>query len=198
MNINKNHLEIGVIFVFMAVLVFVPKGDLTSVERTEVEALESDFIVQVAQNQSLPKTLRIPKLNIETSFGSTLGLTDSGEVAVPDNFSNVGLYEYGPRPGELGPAVVLGHVDSYEGPAVFYSIGQLDLDDKIEIETEDGTKLTFIVTDSVKYLQDDFPTELVYGDLDHAGLRLVTCSGTYNRDKNRYTHNRVIYARLEG
>lgn len=143
-----------------------------------------------------PTTLRIPKLNINTSFVPPLGLLENGEVAVPDSYTEVGWYKYSPTPGALGPAVVLGHVDSYAGPAVFFSLGQLAPGDDIYIDREDGTTAHFKVESLERPTQAAFPTERVYGNIDHAGLRLITCSGTYVRGTARYTHNLIVYARL--
>ncbi len=144
--------------------------------------------------ESLPVRLRIPTINIDAQFTDPLGLAESGEVEVPKRYEEVGWYKYGPTPGELGPAVVLGHVDSVTGPAVFYSLGQLTLGDEIEIERADGSTAVFEVTALERYSQDNFPTQLVYGDIDHAGLRLVTCTGTFDRGVQRYSHNLVVYA----
>ena len=98
--------------------------------------------------------------------------------------------------GELGPAVVLGHVDSKEGPEVFYYLRELEVGDLIFIDREDGTTATFAVSRLEQHPQNGFPTEEVYGNIDHAGLRLITCSGVYNRGAARYTHNPIVFAEL--
>lgn len=151
-----------------------------------------EFALEAAE----PTEIHIPKLSISAPFSAPLGLLDSGEIEVPEGYEEVAYYKYGPTPGEIGPAVVLGHVDSVDGPAVFYSLGQLQKGDPIEIYREDGTVATFIVTALERHSQDEFPTEKVYGSLDYAGLRLITCSGTYDKDELRYSHNLIIYARL--
>ncbi len=147
--------------------------------------------------ESLPVQLRIPAIDLDASFTDPLGLSENGEVEVPKGYEEVGWYKHGPTPGELGPAVVLGHVDSVAGPAVFYSLGQLSLGDEIEIVREDGSIAVFEVTALERYAQENFPTQLVYGDIDHAGLRLVTCTGTFDRGVQRYSHNLVVYAALK-
>lgn len=145
---------------------------------------------------SSPISLRIPSLNIDTPFSGSLGLNSAGEVEVPEGYEEVGWYKYGPTPGQLGPAVVLGHVDSYTGPAIFFYLGQLNPGDDVFIDREDGTTAHFEVTLLERYKQDDFPTSKIYGNIDHAGLRLITCSGTYIKGTQRYTHNLVVFARL--
>ena len=146
-------------------------------------------------SESKPLLLRIPALNINAPI-IELGLQDNKEIEIPEGYEEVGWYRHGPTPGELGPAVVVGHVDSYEGAAVFYSLGQLKPGDLIEIDREDGTTALFEVKILERYPQDDFPTEKVYGNIDHAGLRLITCSGSYDREAERYNRNLVVYASL--
>lgn len=143
-----------------------------------------------------PVHLRIPKIDLDTTFEKALGINQDRTVQVPDSFDQVGWYKYGPTPGELGPAVVLGHVDSYQGPAVFWSLGQLEEGDEIYIDRVDGTVATFTVEYLERHEQADFPTSKVYGNLDYAGLRLITCSGVYDHGSQRYSHNLIVFARL--
>lgn len=146
--------------------------------------------------RSLPVRLRIPEIGIDAAFGTPLGLGENGEVAVPKNFEQVGWYRYGPTPGELGPSVIFGHVDSFEGPAVFYPLGQLEEGDVVFIDREDGTTATFRVTGMERSAQENFPADRVYGNISHAGLRLITCTGRYDRSEARYSHNLIVYAEL--
>jgi sortase (surface protein transpeptidase) len=147
--------------------------------------------------RSAPVQLRIPKLNIDTTFEAPLGLNDDKTIEVPDSYTQVGWYKYGATPGEVGTATILGHVDSYEGPAVFFPLGQLKEGDEIEITRADGTVAVFVVEKSERYSQDDFPTEKVYGHTDYPSLRLITCTGVYSHGSQRYSHNLVVYAKLK-
>lgn len=165
-------------------------------EASEI-TIEATTTETIALERSLPVHLSIPVSGVDTTFVEPLGVDASQEVQVPDNYEEVGWYKYGPTPGELGPAVILGHVDSYLGPAVFYSLGTLKEGDEIYVDREDGTTATFVVTHSERVPQSDFPTERVYGPIDFAGLRLVTCTGTYNRGIQRYSHNLIVYATLK-
>ncbi len=142
-----------------------------------------------------PVRLRIPDLYIDTNF-VPLGLQDNGEIEVPEGYEEVGWYTYGATPGELGPAVVLGHVDSYKGPGVFLALGQLQPGDYVHVDRDDGTTATFRVTQLERYDRDAFPSEKVYGAIDHAGLRLVTCSGTFDKQSQEYDRVLVVYAVL--
>lgn len=146
---------------------------------------------------SSPVALRIPKINLTTGFELPLGVMPDGSVAVPQGYEQVGWYKYGPTPGEMGPAVILGHVDSYQGPAIFYNLRELTIGDEIYVDREDGSTATFIVTKIEQHPQSNFPTDAVYGNIDHAGLRLVTCAGTYNKGIARYSHNLIVYGRLK-
>jgi sortase (surface protein transpeptidase) len=144
-----------------------------------------------------PVLLRIPDVGIEATFERPLGIGADGAVEVPDSNDEVGWYKYGPTPGELGPAVILGHVDSYLGPAVFYPLGQLEVGDEIFVDRADGVTATFVVTKLSRHPQNQFPTVDVYGDIDYAGLRLITCSGVYSHNTLRYSHNLIVFAKLK-
>lgn len=147
--------------------------------------------------RSAPVHLRISAIGLDTSFVPPLGLNADKTVSVPDSYTEVGWYKNGATPGEIGASVILGHVDSYQGPAVFYSLGQLTKGDEIEVTREDGSVATFVVTDTERVAQDNFPTEKVYGAVNYAGLRLVTCTGIYNRGTLKYSHNLIVYAELK-
>ena len=146
--------------------------------------------------RSAPVGLSIPAIALEADFEGALGVNQDGTMEVPESYDDLGWYQYGPTPGELGPAVVVGHVDSFTGPAIFYRLGELTVGDEIHIDREDGTTATFRVTGLERFEQDNFPTALIYSDLDYPGLRLITCSGVYDRGTLRYTHNLVVFAAL--
>jgi sortase (surface protein transpeptidase) len=148
--------------------------------------------------QSNPRILTIEKLNLHVVFEEPVGLDEQGEIGVPKKYDTVSWYSGSPTPGEIGPSVVLGHVDSYLGPAVFFSLGRLIPGDRFSVERADGTTALFEVETLERYPQDTFATERVYGAIDYAGIRLITCSGVYNRSKQRYSHNLVVYGRLIG
>lgn len=146
--------------------------------------------------RSSPISLHIAKLNLTVDFEESLGLNADKTIQVPRTYDKVGWYKYGSTPGEIGPAVILGHVDSYKGPAVFFSLGQLASGDLVDITREDGSIATFKVTKLERYSQDEFPTELVYGPTSNPSLRLITCSGVYDHGTLKYSHNLVVYAEL--
>ena len=146
--------------------------------------------------RSAPVELSIPAIALQAAFEGSLGVNPDGTMEVPVSYDDLGWYQYGPTPGELGPAVVVGHVDSFAGPAVFYRLGELTPGDEIIIDRADGTTATFVVTGLERFAQDSFPTALIYSDLDYPGLRLITCSGVFDQGTLRYTHNLVVFAAL--
>lgn len=179
-----------------AALTFFSMPQVTVAPDPGITADTASTSVTVETITADPMKIRIPSVNIEADFEGPVGLNKDQTIGVPDSYEEVGWYMYGPKPGELGPAVVLGHVDSYQGPAVFYALGQTEVGDTVEIEREDGSVATFEITRLDRRSQSDFPTAEVYGDIDYAGLRLITCTGTYDHGTLRYSHNLIVYAKL--
>ena len=165
---------------------------------SEDDALKSTYSAPMVSSfaRSAPSRLEIPAINLDATFVSPLGLLPDQTVSVPDSYTQVGWYSGGATPGEIGPAVILGHVDSVDGPAIFYSLGQLNVGDEIKVTREDGTTAIFTVTKLQRYPQVNFPTLEVYGPTDSPTLRLVTCTGTFNKGVQKYSHNLVVYATL--
>ena len=199
---NRRYTRVATVVVFLAVLIgalvlfYHPKFFVKKAEAPQVTAQQTKAVEGATLARSLPTRIKIPRLKLDVPFSQPLGLSQNGEVDVPKDYASVGYYKNGPTPGELGPAVVLGHVDSYQGPAVFFSLGQLKEGDEINIERADGTVATFAVTEMERNEQSNFPTQKVYGNLNYAGLRLITCTGIYSHDQKRYSHNLIVYAKL--
>lgn len=160
-------------------------------EQTEEPVFVTEYL------RSKPDRIIIPKINVDTTFVEPLGLNDDQTIEIPDSYEEVGWYKNGASPGEIGSSVILGHVDSYEGPAVFFALGQLEKGDEVQIERSDGSIAVFEVTSLERVKQSEFPTQKVYGKTDHAGLRLVTCTGLYDKGSLRYSHNLIVYAALK-
>lgn len=147
---------------------------------------------------SEPTRISIPKLNIEANFEAPLGIAADKTIEVPKGYTTVGWYKYGPTPGEIGPAVVIGHIDSYQGPAIFHELKNLVPGDRIFIDRKDGNTAEFEVLKLEYNSQSNFPTKQVYGDIEYAGLRLITCTGMYDHGTLRYSHNLIVYGKLVG
>jgi sortase (surface protein transpeptidase) len=109
-----------------------------------------------------------------------------------------GWYRLGPAPGQLGPAVIVGHVNSKAGPAVFSRLSRLSKGDKVEVDRQDGTVAAFTVDRMERVSKHAFPTARVYGNLPTAGLRLITCGGAFDSKTGSYNDNIIIYASLSG
>ncbi len=172
-----------------------PVEEQITIDSGEVTTTPSD--TSYALPREFPVHIRIPKISVDAAFGEPLGLNADQSISVPKVFDTVGWYKLGAAPGEIGTAAILGHVDSYKGPAVFYSLGQLAPGDEIYITRADGSEATFVVEYYERYPQDEFPAEKVYTPTSYASLRLITCSGIYKKGEQRYTHNLVVYARLK-
>jgi hypothetical protein len=144
---------------------------------------------------SAPVSLEIPAIEVHSSL-LRLRLNPDGTVEVPPLDSpDAGWYENSPTPGERGPAVILGHVDSARtGPGVFFDLRAVLPGDGITVGRADGTSASFRVDRVAEYPKTAFPTAAVYGDIDHAGLRLITCGGAFDRSARSYEDNIVVYA----
>ena len=146
-----------------------------------------------------PVSLTIPAIGVSSPL-SSLGRNSDGTVEVPsleDPDAGAGWFRDSPEPGSVGPSVILGHVDSRQfGPGVFYDLGDLQPGDTVEIGRDDGTIAVFAV-DSVETVpKSDFPTLQVYGNIDHAGLRLITCGGSFDESARSYRDNIIAFASL--
>ncbi len=111
---------------------------------------------------------------------SQVGLTKDGTIEVPTSYDKAAWYRLGPTPGGLGPAVIIGHVDSYKGPGVFFNLGDIRPGQVIDITRADHSVAHFHVDAIDSYPKDLFPTEAVYGPVNYAGLRLITCGGAFD------------------
>ena len=143
-----------------------------------------------------PVGVRIPTIAVVAET-IPLGLRPDGSIEVPQDFAQTGWWADGPEPGEPGPAVILGHVDSVRGPAVFSRLGDLSIGDVVHVDREDGTSISYRVDRIEQHPKDDFPTEAVYGrGGDESVLRLVTCGGQFDRDARSYVDNVIVFASM--
>ncbi|WP_168221238.1 class F sortase [Actinomadura sp. WMMA1423] len=145
--------------------------------------------------RSLPVRVDVPSIGVRAPL-VRLGLEAGGAVRVPPagRPGEAGWFEGGPTPGERGAAVILGHVDSAKDAAVFYDLGRLRPGHRVEVSRADGRVAVFTVESVERVPKDRFPTGRVYGPLDHPGLRLVTCGGSFDRGRRSYTDNVIVYA----
>jgi hypothetical protein len=144
---------------------------------------------------SVPVRVQIPTIDVDSEL-MELGLQDDGTMEVPPGAFPAGWFSGAPTPGELGPAIIVGHIDWATGPGVFFRLAALAVGDEIRVSRTDGSVAVFRATEVATYPKDAFPTDLVYGDLDHAGLRLVSCGGEFDRSTGHYEDNVVVFAEL--
>jgi sortase (surface protein transpeptidase) len=141
--------------------------------------------------------LDIPSIGVHTSTFVDLGRAADGSIEVPTSFAAVGFYTPGPTPGQFGPAVIAGHVDSHQGPAVFYRLGALRAGARVSVGRQDGSTATFVVDKVASYPKARFPTTEVYGNTtSRAELRLITCGGSFDDRSGHYVDNVIAFAHL--
>ena len=140
-----------------------------------------------------PVSLTIPLIGVQTQL-ITLGLDAGGALQVPSSTSVAGWYTGSPRPGSVGSAIIVGHIDSLTGPGVFYRLAELRPGNDVYVKRADGTTAEFRVTSVQTYLKDHFPTQTVYGPTPDAELRLITCGGAFDAATGHYLSNIVVYA----
>ena len=140
-----------------------------------------------------PVRLRIPSLGVDTRV-EQVGLERDGTVAAPNGWQVAGWYAEGPRPGQDGPAVIVGHVDSKAGPAVFFRLPELRRSDAIYVDRADGSTVRFRVRQQWQVPKRNFPADLVYSPTLEASLRLVTCGGDFDSSSGHYVDNIVVSA----
>jgi hypothetical protein len=140
-----------------------------------------------------PVRVRIPSIGVRSSL-ERLGRAKDGTVEVPRDFDRAGWYTGGFRPGQPGPAVLLGHVDSKKAPAVFYDLRRLKPDAVVLVDRADGTTARFRVTGVEQYRKTRFPSDLVYFPTLEPSLRLVTCGGSFDATSGHYRDNVIVLA----
>ena len=139
--------------------------------------------------------LTIPAIGVRTPL-LRLGLEPDRSMEIPGDFDLAGWFAEGLAPGQPGPAVIAGHVDSRTGPAVFYRLRELRAGDHIEVTRADGTRLRFVVSGARSYPKAGFPTGAVFGPVGSPELRLITCAGDFDRARGSYRDNLVVFAHL--
>ncbi len=145
--------------------------------------------------KSLPFRLRIPSIGIDAKV-QHVGVNDKGNMANPNNFTDVAWYKYGPVPGASGSAVIAGHLDNGLGlPAVFKKLEEVQVGDDIFVEAEDGSTLRFVVTSARTYPYTEVPTAVVFNPSGSVRLNLITCAGTWLKDKKTYDERLVVFAK---
>lgn len=169
-----------------------PTSALTSGTARDAVGLSAKFL-----SRSRPVGIAIASIGVDAKTLVTLGKQADGSLQVPTDFGKAGWYTDGPAPGQFGPAVIVGHVDSANGPGIFYKLGALRPGATVNVRRADGSTARFSVDMVARYPKDRFPTNTVYGDTtQRAELRLITCGGGFDRKTGHYLDNVVAFAHL--
>jgi hypothetical protein len=148
--------------------------------------------------RSEPVSIDIPAIGVQSNL-LHLGLNPDGTIQVPPLYaqpSQAAWYKYSPTPGQIGSSVIEGHIDTYQGPSVFYRLGALRPSNQVDVTLADGTVAIFRVTGVRSYPKADWPWHVVFGSANYPALRLVTCGGAFDDSTREYLNNTVVFASL--
>jgi sortase (surface protein transpeptidase) len=161
-----------------------------------VDAVRGFRSVRNYQATPVPVRVEIPRIHVASAL-DRLGRARDGTVEVPSRWQVAGWYALGPRPGDPGSAVILGHVDSKRGPAVFFRLRELRQGDAVDVTRADGSSVRFVVQRTEQYPKDRFPTDDVYYPTLTPALRLVTCGGQFDASAGHYRSNLIVFATMQ-
>jgi hypothetical protein len=153
---------------------------------------------ELSVQRSLPVAIDIPAIGVKSKL-LHLGLNSDGTIKVPSLDATPGRaawYKYSATPGQLGVSVIEGHVDTREGPGVFFRLGGLRPGDRVDVQLANGTVAVFRVTGVRQYLKSKFPAKTIYAGTSYAALRLITCGGDFDSATGHYLSSTVVYAAL--
>jgi LPXTG-site transpeptidase (sortase) family protein len=156
----------------------------------------ADSIIKDDRTGIVPASLEIPAIDLKADV-EAVGLKKNGEMDVTESFESTGWYQKGYKPGEPGSAVIGGHVDSRNGPAIFYNLNKLTKGDELTVTSKDGEIRTFVVIDKKEYPWDDAPLKSIFGYSHSSTLNLITCTGDFDRSSRNYSKRLVVYTELK-
>ncbi|MGA9290372.1 MAG: class F sortase [Anaerobacillus sp.] len=165
--------------------------EVTASSRTESEESDEPIIEGI-----IPEQLSIPAINVDAEV-EHVGQLSNGQMDVPKEDRNVGWYQLGAKPGEVGNAVLAGHVDNKTGPSVFFDLGHLEPGDVVTVSNENGKSYDFEVQKVESYPRNEAPLEKVFGTSSHVGLNLITCTGSFDRIAGTHEERMVVYTKLQ-
>jgi LPXTG-site transpeptidase (sortase) family protein len=166
---------------------------LVQVTSGQSESPSGQPIVAAGQNHSLPARISIPRIKVD-ALVQYMGLTKANSMDVPKNIDDTGWYKYGTLPGNIGSAVIAGHIDGPKGqPAVFAELNKLQTGDHVSITDTNGAVVQFTVRTSKTYGPNEQPDE-VFHSTDGAHLNLITCSGEWDSKQHQFLERLVVFA----
>lgn len=142
-----------------------------------------------------PVRLEIPAIGVDAKVVDLA--IGPGDPEIPEEWDDTGWYTDTRKPGEIGPSVIAGHIDSKSGPAVFYRLDELVAGDEIIVHGDDGDNRTFVVQDSGQYPKENLPDEVFGFGGRRPELRVITCGGSFDRSVGHYEDNLVVYAAMD-
>jgi sortase (surface protein transpeptidase) len=154
-----------------------------------------DPAAPAARSDATPVRVTIPAIGVSSGL-EDLHRGAAGELDPPEDWDSAGWFSDGIVPGEVGPAVIAGHVDSPTSAAVFFRLDELVPGDEVHVAMSDGSTRTFTVDRSERAAKSAFPTSDVYGTAPTPQLRLITCDGTFDTATGHYTDNLIVFAEL--
>ena len=143
--------------------------------------------------QYAPITIQIPVIAASAPV-DPLGLNRDGTLQVPTDFGRAGYYTGRPPPGATGPAIIVAHVDSKSGPAVFARLRELKPGAEVTVTRADRSAVIFVVDRVESHRKNAFPTNAVYDPTPGSTLRLITCGGSFDRRAGHYRDNVIAFA----
>jgi hypothetical protein len=165
---------------------------IVDIARTSPYAVDESVVADSSPPRAVPRRLVIDAIGLDAVI-EPVELADDGSLAPPESASHVGWFSQSSRPGELGPAVFVGHLDSLDGPAVSPVSGTLEVGDLVRVGGAGGSSASYAVSAVDRYPRESFPTEAVYGATPESSLRLITCGGPFERGTG-YADNVVVAA----
>jgi sortase (surface protein transpeptidase) len=184
--------RIGLLLLGCAVLV----GCQQPVARPANELTPPTRAPGVQEAAGRPVSIAVPAIGVEARV-VPVGLRADRTMEVPE-VERAGWYEPGPRPGEAGPAVIVGHVDSRSGPAVFFRLRELRPGDRVVVGQAGGGRRSFLVERVERQAKAALPVERIWSRTRQPVLRLITCGGSFDRSTGHYRDNVIVYARADG
>ena len=169
---------------------------ISAPEITASSSSESEESEEPIMTGIIPDQLSIPAINVDAKV-EHVGQLPNGQMDVPKDDRNVGWYQLGAKPGEIGNAVLAGHVDNKTGPSVFFHLDDLEHGDMVTVTDENGRAYDFEVQKVESYPRNQAPLEKVFGTSSKSGLNLITCTGTFDRDAGTHEERMVVYTTLQ-
>lgn len=183
---EPNHGLPGVVF---ALLLLTMLFYLPNQAKEQILGIESQ-----QESKGFPMRLKIPAISVDAAV-EYVDYAPDGSMELPNNIIDVGWFDLGPRPGEVGSAVIAGHLNGENGEAgVFANLHKLKEGDKLYIEDDKGTSIAFTVRETRDY--DPGRADEVFTRKDNAYLNLITCNGVWNKNKKSYSKRLVVFADL--